>query len=65
MTEMQLESGQDERSKVEGWRLHVLMEAGYPVELAERVAASDVDLHHAVELVDQGCSPEIAARILL
>lgn len=62
---MQLESGQDERGKVEGWRLHVLMEAGYPVELAERVAASDVDLHHAVELVDQGCSPEVAARILL
>lgn len=62
---MQLESGQDERSKVEGWRLHVLMEAGYPVELAERVAASDVDLHHAVELVDQGCAPEVAARILL
>lgn len=62
---MQLESGQDERGKVEGWRLHVLMEAGYPVELAERVAASDVDLHHAVELVDQGCSPDVAARILL
>lgn len=62
---MQLESGQDERGKVEGWRLHVLMEAGYPVELAERVAASDVDLHHAVALVDQGCSPEVAARILL
>lgn len=62
---MQLESGQDERGKVEGWRLHVLMEAGYPVELAERVAASDVDLHHAVELLDQGCSPDVAARILL
>ena len=28
----------DERSKVEGWRLHVLIEAGYPLPLAERLA---------------------------
>ena len=54
-----------ERSKVESWRLHVLIEAGYPLELAERVAASEADLHHAVELVEKGCSPETAAAILL
>ena len=30
---------QSERSKVESWRLHVLMEAGYPLPLAERIAA--------------------------
>jgi hypothetical protein len=54
-----------ERSKVESWRLHVLMEAGYPLPLAERVAGSDADLHRAVELVNQGCAPETAAEILI
>lgn len=60
-----LEPEQNERAKVEGWRLHVLIEAGYPLPLAERVAQSEVDLHYAVELVEHGCTPEVAARILL
>jgi hypothetical protein len=54
-----------ERAKVESWRLHVLMEAGYTLSLAERIAATEVDLHRAVELLDAGCSPETAAEILL
>ena len=54
-----------ERSKVEGWRLHVLMEAGYPLPLAEKLACSEADLHRAVELVGQGCTPETAAEILI
>jgi hypothetical protein len=55
-----------ERSKVESWRLHVLIEAGYPLGLAERLAASDADLHLAVELVrSRGCAHETAAEILL
>ena len=66
MDEMQtLEPGQDERVKVQSWRLHVLIEAGYPIDLAERLAESDADLHDAVELVYQGCTPEVAAQILL
>lgn len=56
---------QDERGKVESWRLHVLMEAGYPLPLAERIAQSEADLHRAVELVDQGCTHKTAAEILL
>ena len=56
---------ENERSKVEGWRLHVLMEAGYPLPLAERVAASEADLHRAVEILSAGCTPETAAEILL
>jgi hypothetical protein len=55
----------DERSKVEGWRLHVLIEAGYPLPLAELLAASEADLHSACEIVDRGCAPETAAEILL
>lgn len=56
---------ESERSKVEGWRLHVLIEAGYPLPLAERVAGSEADLHVAVGLVENGCSPNTAAEILL
>ena len=41
---------QTERAKVESWRLHVLIEAGYPLALAERLAASEADLHIAVDL---------------
>jgi hypothetical protein len=55
----------DERIKVEGWRLHVLIEAGYPLPLAEKLAHSEADLHVAVELVRVGCLPELAAEILL
>jgi hypothetical protein len=54
-----------ERSKVESWRLHVLIEAGYPLTLAERLAGSEADLHLAVELVGNGCEHETAAEILL
>lgn len=60
-----LEPDSGERSKVESWRLHVLIEAGYPLSLAERLAGSDADLHHAVELVGQGCAHETAAEILI
>jgi hypothetical protein len=55
----------DERVKVESWRLHVLIEAGYPLPLAEKLAHSEADLHLAVELVHVGCQPELAAEILL
>jgi hypothetical protein len=43
----------------------VLIEAGYPLHLAERLAATEVDLHRAVELLRQGCEPTTAAEILL
>ncbi len=54
-----------ERAKVESWRLHVLIEAGYPLPLAERIAGSEADLHRAVELIAQGCAFETAAEILV
>ena len=54
-----------ERSKVESWRLHVLIEAGYPLHLAERLAVSEADLHLAVEMVSGGCAHATAAEILL
>lgn len=60
-----IDTEESEQAKVESWRLHVLMEAGYPLPLAERLAGSEADLHHAVELLTQGCSPQTAAEILL
>lgn len=59
------EHDQNEHEKVAGWRLHVLIEAGFPLPLAERLAHSEADLHTAVELVRQGCEPKTAAEILL
>lgn len=56
---------QSERSKVESWRLHVLIEAGYPLSLAERLAGTEADLHLAVALVENGCAHVTAAEILL
>ena len=64
MTQIAETEGND-RSKVESWRLHVLVEAGYPVPLAEKLAHSEADLHRAVELVRAGCRPDLAAEILL
>jgi len=56
---------QGEANAVATWRLEVLLEAGYQVDLAERIAASDADLHLAVALVGEGCPPRLAAEILL
>ncbi len=63
-TETPVEFG-GEQAKVEGWRLHVLIEAGFPLPLAEKLAASEADLHTCVDLVRQGCSPLTATEILL
>lgn len=54
-----------ERERVEAWRLHELLEAGYPTPLAERLAASGADLRQAISLLERGCNPETAAEILL
>jgi hypothetical protein len=56
---------QDVQQQVVDWRRHVLCEAGYPDETADRVARSDCDLHRAVEMLASGCPPELAERILV
>jgi hypothetical protein len=51
---------------VEQWRLQALGRAGYDDEAAAVLAAShDVDLHHAVDLLERGCPPDLALQILL
>jgi hypothetical protein len=55
-----------EQELVERWRAEELKRAGYPEEVAEALAArADVDLHRALDLVGDGCPPELAAAILL
>jgi hypothetical protein len=50
---------------VEAWRLRRLVDAGFPLPLALDLAATPgVDLHALLGLLDRGCPPELAARIL-
>ena len=46
------------------WRRCRLMEAGFPEPLAMKLAHATIDLHALLQLVDRGCPPELAARIL-
>ncbi len=42
-----------------------MREAGFDRVLAERLASdTDYDLHALLELVDRGCPPQLAVRIL-
>jgi hypothetical protein len=54
-----------ELDRVERWRTAELMRVGFPGDDAVALAARfDVDLHDAIELVQRGCPPELAFRIL-
>jgi hypothetical protein len=50
---------------VVAWRREQLADAGFQLQLAARLA-KDVryDLHVLIELVEHGCPPELAIRIL-
>ena len=46
------------------WRRDRLAAAGFPLPLASRVARDlRQDLHPLLELVERGCTPELALRI--
>jgi hypothetical protein len=50
---------------VERWRRATLRRAGFEPRLAARVAgAGGFDLHELLALVDRGCPPELAVRIV-
>jgi hypothetical protein len=47
------------------WRMCRLQESGFGRDLARRLASMPgVDIHALLQLVDRGCPPELAARIL-
>jgi hypothetical protein len=51
--------------QVVSWRRAQLAEAGFSRRLAAQVATdARYDLHALIELVERGCPPELAARIL-
>ena len=55
-----------EQERVERWRAEALEKVGYdPTSAAMLAVRHDVDLHRAIELVERGCPPETALRILL
>jgi hypothetical protein len=57
---------QTEIERIERWRAEELERAGYAPRAAGRLAVRhDVDLHRATELLQRGCDPELALRILL
>jgi hypothetical protein len=54
-----------ELDRVERWRTAELMRVGFAGDDAVALAARlDVDLHEAIELVQRGCPPALAFRIL-
>ena len=51
--------------RVVAWRIDRLRNGGFPPHLAETLARDTrYDLHALLELTDQGCTAELAARIL-
>ena len=50
---------------VRTWRRCRLLEAGFAAAVADAVASDPrFDLHALLQLVDRGCPPEVAVRIL-
>jgi hypothetical protein len=57
--------GERQVDEVVRWRREQLAEKGFSLPLAARVASdARYDLHTLIELVERGCPPELAARIL-
>jgi hypothetical protein len=55
-----------EQERIVRWRAEELERAGYEPTAASLLAGrSDVDLHYAIDLLRNGCAPELALQILL
>ena len=55
-----------ETERVERWRMEELLRVGFDLESATLLASElEIDLHGATDMVERGCPPELAARILL
>ena len=56
---------QGEDAEVTGWRRDQLANSGFPPALAVLLAGdARYDLHALIELVERGCPPHLAVRIL-
>lgn len=57
---------ENEQFRVLHWRLAELLRGGFDLDSATEVAFRlDVDLHEALNLLEYGCPPSTALRILL
>jgi hypothetical protein len=57
--------GRDELDAMSTWRRDRLLSVGFDRELAARLATTPgVDLHALLSLLDRGCPPSLAARIM-
>ncbi len=58
---------QDEKGKVDDWRLEICLQIGFTADDAYLLAQRhDIDLHQIIELVTlRGCPHQYAVRILL
>ena len=66
MTAAEIQITESENDRVVRWRAESLERAGYEAKAAAELAARpDVHLHRATALIEQGCTPELALRILL
>jgi hypothetical protein len=62
---MRTMTGQRTQHEVVAWRRTQLARAGFPLSVAARLARDPrYDLHALLELVDRGCPPALAVRIL-
>jgi len=52
-------------ASITAWRCEQLVASGFDRSLAARLACEQrIDLHALIELVERGCPPHLAARIL-
>jgi hypothetical protein len=62
---MQTKIADGTRHEVVRWRREQLTDSGFPLSVAARLADdARYDLHTLIELVERGCRPELAVRIV-
>ena len=62
---MQIVTENTDATRVVEWRRDQLAHAGFTLPVARRLASDPrYDLHALLELVDRGCPPELAERIV-
>ena len=66
MAAAELTTKETEQERIQRWRAEELERAGFePAAAALLASRHDVDLHHAIDLLRNGCEPELALQILL
>lgn len=62
---MQTKTANDARLEVVRWRREQLTDSGFPLSVAAHLAQdARYDLHALIELVERGCPPHLAVRIV-